>query len=212
MRKKYLNPQLPNACGREEEVGFCNKIKKDVLMHAKYFVLLAVLTSAQLFSNPVQAQAVKNEKKSIGYGACLIYNFHATSFGADVRVKIPVYRKLSVVPQFSYFPAFNDYHEYYAGAALHLELARVGTYNLYILGAGFYNHWINAEEFAPGQRKERNFAYEAGAGLVRSFGCIRPFIEDGYDFKWKENSLRIGIYIYPGSCGGKEKCPAYDEY
>jgi len=164
------------------------------------------------FCNRTVAQAVKYEKKGTGYGGSIIYNFHANSFGADLRVKIPVVGKLYAVPQVSYFPAFNDYHELYAGLALHLEIARLGNYNLYIHGAGFYNHWINAEDYAPGQDKVNNFAYEAGGGLVRSYGCVRPFIEDGYDFKWRENSLRIGIYIYPGACGGKEKCPAYDDY
>jgi len=182
--------------------------KKRIEILVAGFFLFAIAT----LTLPGFAQAVKKEKQSVGYGASLIYNFHATSFGADVRVKIPLVRKLFIVPEFSYFPAFNDYHEFYAGAALHLEVARVKTYTLYLLGAGYYNNWINAEDYAPGQKKQQNFAYEAGAGLVRSYGCIRPFIEDGYDFKWKENSLRIGIYIYPGACGGKEKCPAYDEY
>jgi hypothetical protein len=174
----------------------------------KIFYLL--LSIGCLGSFQSHAQAVKREKKGIGYGGSVIYNFHAGSLGADLRMKIPVVKKLSFVPQFSYFPSFNDYHEFYAGAALHLEIARLGAYNLYIHGAGFYNQWMNAEEFAPGQNKENNFAFEAGGGLVRSYGCVRPFIEDGYDFKWRENSLRIGIYIYPGACSRKEKCPAYD--
>ena len=170
-----------------------------------FIIFIAIFMSEGIF-----AQAVKRDKQSVGYGASLIYNFHATSFGADVRVKIPLLKNLSVVPQVSYFPAFNDYHEFYAGAALHYEIFRMGPYNFYLLGAGFYNDWINAEDFAPGQKKQHNFAYEAGVVLFRSFGCILPFIDNGYDFKCKENSLRIGLYIYPGACGGKEKCPAYD--
>ena len=158
-----------------------------------------------------KAQAVKTERLGIGYGAAVMYNFHAASFGADLRIKIPLAPRLSAVPQVSYFPAFNDYHEFYAGSSFHYEIKRLGNYNLYLLASGYYNDWINAEEFAPGQKKEHNFAYDAGAGLVRNYGCVRPFIEDAYDFKWKENILRIGIYIYPGACGGKEKCPAYDE-
>ncbi len=179
--------------------------------HIYNFFSCFLLIAGMSLANSSSGQSVKRDKESVGYGAALIYNFHATSFGADVRVKIPVVRKLFVVPQFSYFPAFNDYHEFYAGAALHYELARLGNYKFYLLGAGFYNNWINAEAYAPGQKKVHNFAYEGGAGLVRSYGCIRPFIENGYDIKWKENSLRIGIYIYPGSCRGKEKCPAYDD-
>ena len=180
-------------------------------MLKKASISCSILLLASIgFSTIANAQAVKRERKTVGYGASLIYNFHATGLGADIRMKIPVYRRLSFVPQASYFPAFNDYHEYYGGAALHLELARLGTYSFYILGAGFYNEWINAETYAPGQDKRVNFAYEAGAGLVRRYGCIRPFIENGYDLKWMENSLRIGLYIYPGSCVAKEKCPAYE--
>ncbi len=61
--------------------------------------------------------------------------------------------------------------------------------------------------------RQKNIVVEAGGGLVRNNGCIRPFLENRYDFKWKEDNLQIGIYIYPGACGGfqrKEKCPAYD--
>ena len=177
----------------------------------RYFFSVLILIIVIYCGTDARAQAVKREKQGVGYGASIIYNFHAASLGADVRVKIPLTKKIFFVPEFSYFPSFNDYHEYYAGAAFHFEIARLGTYNLYLLGAGYYNDWMNAEDFAPGQKKRYNFAYEAGIGLVRSFGCIRPFIEDGYDFKWRENSLRIGIYIYPGACARKEKCPAYDE-
>jgi hypothetical protein len=178
----------------------------------KIFICLsAAMLFAITVSNSLFAQGRRKEKESVGYGGSLIYNFHATGFGADLRVKIPIVSRLSVVPQVSYFPAFNDYHELYAGAALHYEFARLGNWNLYIHGAGFYNDWMNAEDYAPGQKKQHNFAYEAGGGIVRSYGCIRPFLEDGYDIKWKENSLRIGIYIYPGACGGKEDCPAYDD-
>jgi hypothetical protein len=112
-----------------------------------------------------------------------------------------------VVPEVDYFPAFNEYHELYAGAALQYDLFSMGSFNFYVLGAGYYNNWLNAEDFAPGQKKEHNFAPEAGAGLVRNIGCIRPFIENRYDFKWEENHLHIGIYWYPGLCGTKEDCP-----
>ena len=153
----------------------------------------------------------KKTKLQWGYGASVIYNFQATGWGGALRVKIPITEKLSAVPEFNYFPAFNDYHEYYAGAALHYELFTLRTYNFYPLVAAWYNNWINADDYAPGQRKQKNFAPEAGAGLVRNRGCLRPFIEDRYDFKWKENNLRIGIYWYPNGCkkgGRKENCPA----
>jgi hypothetical protein len=167
--------------------------------------------SALIFSlciallNPASAQ--RRTRDGVGYGAAIIYNFATQGFGAELRAKIPIRNRLSVVPEISYFPSFNPYHELYAGAALHYEIYTLGNYNLYIAGGGYYNDWMNASDFIPGQKSQNNFVAEAGGGLVRNYGCIRPFIEDRYDFKWKENSLRIGIYWYPGACGRKEKCP-----
>ncbi|MFI5219281.1 MAG: hypothetical protein ACHQNT_07300 [Bacteroidia bacterium] len=156
--------------------------------------------------NPASAQ--RRQRPAVGYGGGIIYNFATEGFGLDLRVKIPVAGNLSAVPEFSYFPSFNNYHEYYAGAALHYELLTLfNSYNLYVAGGGYYNSWLNADEFVPGEKKQNNFVPEAGGGLVRNYGCLRPFIEDRYDFKWKENSLRIGIYWYPRSCGQNEKCP-----
>ncbi len=183
-----------------------------VLSASAFYIRVLVFVSVGMLALPVisNSQSRKRDKPGWGYGGAVAYNFHVEGFGADVRVKIPLVSGLSVVPEFSYYPSFNEYHEYYAGAALHWEVLNLGSYNFYIVGAGYYNNWINANEFSPGPRKQRNFVAEAGGGLVRNYGCIRPFIEDRYDFKWKENNLRIGIYVYPGACGGryrKEKCP-----
>ncbi len=174
--------------------------------------MLIACVAIALNHNSFGQHLSRRTKPQWGYGAAIIYDFEATGWGAALRVKIPVIGKLSAVPEFSYFPSFNDYHEYYAGAAVHYELFTLRTYNFYPLIGAYYNNWINAEEYATQQRKQHNFAPEAGAGLVRNRGCIRPFIEYRYDFKWKENNLRLGIYWYPGACGKgkprrKENCP-----
>jgi len=168
------------------------------------FVVLIFTLCFDLFS-PAEAQ--RRARSGVGYGAAVIYNFATEGFGIDLRAKIPIRGQLSIVPEISYYPSFNSYHEYYAGAALHYEFYALRNYNLYVAAGGYYNDWMNADEFIPGDKKQTNFVPEAGAGLVRNYGCIRPFIEDRYDFKWKENTLRIGIYWYPGSCGKKERCP-----
>ena len=178
------------------------------MIKSRHTILLATITCllSVCICNPLAAQ--RRTKSSVGYGGSIIYNFATGGFGADLRVKIPLRNWFSVVPEVSYFPAFNDYHELYLGAALHYEIFSLGSYNLYLAAGGYYNDWINADDFAPGQKRQNNFVPEAGGGLVRNRGCIRPFIEDRYDFKWKEDNIRIGIYFYPGSCGSrKEKCP-----
>jgi hypothetical protein len=176
-------------------------------------VLLSILFLAVSATAFGQYSYNRKEKTGWGYGASIIYNFQTEGFGADLRVRIPLVKRLYAVPEVSYFPGFNEYHELYAGAALQYDLLNFGKWHFYILGAGYYNDWINADDFAPGQKKRHNFAPEAGGGLVRNNGCLRPFIENRYDFKWKEDNLRIGIYWYPGSCSGsgnrKDKCPAY---
>lgn len=176
------------------------------LKYRSIFFILAVYLSMGLY-NEAFAQR-RNSREPVGYGAAIIYNFMTEGFGADLRVKIPITYRLSAVPEISYFPAFNSYHEGFGGVALHYEIFTIRSYNLYLLGGAYFNYWINAEDFAPGQKKKNNFSPQAGGGLVRNRGCIRPFIENRYDFKWKEDNLRIGIYWYPGSCGRKkEKCP-----
>jgi len=167
--------------------------------------LILILISVCSFSQNSEGQ--RREKGEIGYGASIAYDFMTEGFGAGLRARIPITGQLYLVPEFDYFPAFNEYHEFYAGGALQYDLFRLGSYNFYLLGAGYYNNWINADDFAPGQKKQDNFAPEGGAGLVRNKGCIRPFIENRYDFKWEENHLHIGLYWYPGACHRKEKCP-----
>lgn len=177
----------------------------------RLFMMLTVVNLSAMATTS-SAQSRNRDKPAWGYGLGVIYNFQTEGFGGEVRMRIPLLRRLYAVPEFSYFPSFNEYHEYYAGAALQYDILTLGGYNLYLHAGGYYNNWINAEDFAYGPKKEQNVVAEAGGGLVRNNGCIRPFIENRYDFKWKEDNLRIGIYIYPGACIRKEKCPAYDNY
>jgi hypothetical protein len=177
----------------------------------KSFIRHLLIIALLIAGGGKQASAqVYADERTTGYGIGLIYNFMTEGIGAELRAKIPLPpRRLFVVPEVSYFPSFNPYHELYAGAALHYELFNVKWMTFYLAGGGYYNKWFNWDEFTL-DKKEDNFVYEAGAGVVRNRGCIRPFIEDRYDFKWKENNLHIGIYWYPGSCHGKVDCPAFN--
>ena len=168
----------------------------DKIKYRPFFLISAIFLFIGLCNQSYAQRRRANEP--VGYGAGIIYNFATEGFGAELRVKIPIRNRLSIVPEISYFPGFNDYHEGFAGAAFHYEIFTIRSYNLYLLAGGYYNDWFNADDFAPGQKMQNNFSPQAGGGLVRNYGCIRPFIENRYDFKWKENNLRIGIYWYPG--------------
>jgi hypothetical protein len=176
-------------------------MKRKTSIAILFLVILSVSANAQR----------RKVSKPWGYGAGVIYNFQAESFGAEVRMRIPVTGKLYAVPEVSYYPSFNRYHDLFAGGALQYDLFAIRSYNFYPLAGAYYHNWLNVDEYAPGQRKKHNLSPQAGVGLVRNRGCWRPFIEDRYDFKWKEDHLRIGIYYYPGQCGksrSKEKCPS----
>jgi hypothetical protein len=178
-------------------------------MHKLKSALLIGIASAMLISGSEVKAQVYADDRAVGYGIGVIYNFMTEGLGGELRAKIPLPpRRLFVVPEVSYFPSFNPYHEAYAGAALHYELFNVKWMTFYLAGGGYYNKWFNWDEFSI-VKKEDNFVAQAGGGIVRNRRCIRPFIEDRYDFKWKENNLHVGIYWHPGSCHKKVDCPAF---
>src|SRR5947207_14931243 len=83
------------------------------------------------------------DERAVGYGIGIIYNFMTEGFGAELRAKIPLPpRRLFIVPEVSYFPSFNPYHELYAGAALHYELFDVKWMTFYAAAGGYYNKWF----------------------------------------------------------------------
>ena len=95
---------------------------------------ISIILFAMLFA--FNASAQRKVRKPIGYGASAIYNFQAEGIGADLRVRIPTpVNNLYVVPEISYYPPFNRYHELYAGGALQYDILRIRRYNLYLLGA-----------------------------------------------------------------------------
>ena len=146
-----------------------------------------------------------------GVGAAAIYNFQTESYGADLNVHIPMKYRISLVPEVSYFFPFNPIHELYAGISINYEFMKFKNYNPYISVGAFYNDWFNSEEYAAGLKKKNNFAPEAGIGIIRNHGCLRPFIQHRYDVKWKEGNLRVGIVYFFNSCRhiNKDNCPAY---
>lgn len=180
-----------------------NKFLKLFMPKFKFHCTLFVLFISM---NMIQSKSAIAQ--GTGYGGSVIYNFMTEGIGIDLRARIPVANRLFLVPEVSYFPGFNTYHEYLAAGALHYNLLQMGNYDLYLAGGAYYNNWLNVDDFTFDDKQQHNFSPQGGAGIIRSVGCLRPFIENRYDFKWKENNARIGLMFYPGSCGrGKEKCP-----
>lgn len=172
----------------------------------KLFPFLFVL----LFSFAGRAQ-------NIGVGADIMYNFQTESFGAGARVNIFPNKRISFVPEFSYYFPFNKINEYYLGLAVECKVARIKQFNLYALVHGAYNSWLNYQESMLKGAQQNNWNLEGGAGITTN-KCLRPFLEYRYNLKFRETHLRLGL-LYIFGCSGKKGgysgkkdghlCPAY---
>lgn len=159
----------------------------------------------------INVNAQKSNVPEWGIGGAGIYDFQTEGFGADLRADFHVLENVSIVPEVSYYFSFNPIHELYAGLSIHYLFPVFKSWSPYVSLSALYNNWINANEYSNGLRKADNFTPEVGGGIVRSRGCLRPFVENRYDTKWKESNLRVGVLFYFNSCNcfKKADCPAY---
>lgn len=157
-----------------------------------------------------------------GIGASAIYNFQTESFAGGIRAEFPI-GTFSIVPQISYYPAFNKINEYYLGIALHQNLFHIKNWVFYALIHGGYNGWNNYTFSALENAKYSNWDLEGGIG-IKTNRCFRPFLEYRYNLKWKETHLHFGFMYFfnckndkrfgsGGGRGGRSRsghCNAYD--
>jgi hypothetical protein len=161
------------------------------------------------------------KSQNIGIGGDIMYNFQTESFGAGARVSVFPNNRLSFVPQFSYYFAFNKVNEYYLGLGLEYKIIR-RKWNIYAIAHGAYNRWINSEESPMINSDPNNWNVEGGLGISNN-RCLRPFLEYRYNVKFRETHLRLGILYIFGCKGGSSqgirsgnrnnnhnRCPAYN--
>ena len=142
----------------------------------------------------------QHKKGSPLYGIGAMHNFQTKGTAIDLRASLPVIKHLYVSPRFSYFPAFNNIHEYYLGTDIDYHIPLKNRLIPYVYAGGYYNNWINSIEFQNKKSRKNNVVFEGGAGILFSFNCIHPFLEYRYDTKWKEGSLGAGIMFQFGEC------------
>jgi len=154
-----------------------------------------------------QASAQKFKVYEWGMGPEVIYNYTAADWGFGLRSHLVMGRNITISPQFAWFPRLTSYNEIYLGAGIHWNTTpdhRWGLYGLAYLG---WNRWFNYNEYVSEKAKPHNLAIEPGIGVVRNKGCVRPFAEARYNWKWKEGSARIGVLLFFGYCRVRELCP-----
>lgn len=156
----------------------------------------------------------KIEAQNFGLGASAIYNFQTESFGIGIRGNIFPNKRISIVPQLSYYPAFNKVHEFIGGLGVEVKVIKKERFNIYGLIHGAYNNWINAEASPMPGAKPSNWNLEGGIGISTN-KCLRPFLEYRYNIKFMETHLDLGfLYIFGCKKRGyksrnSNKCPAY---
>ncbi len=146
-----------------------------------------------------------------GVGFAGIYNFTAKTYGLDLRAHLILNNRLTIAPQLQYYPAFNKFHDFYAGASVHFNFTPSSIWGLYAIAHASYHDWINYAESTSSKAQQNNWNAEPGLGIIRNYGCVRPFAEARYNIKWNEGNLRVGLTFFFGDCGGghHEVCPAY---
>jgi hypothetical protein len=143
-------------------------------------------------------------------GGAAIYNFSSKGIGIDARAEFPLKRVkllegLSIVPQFSYFPPFNEVTEFYLGSSIHLGFYKINKWIFYGLVNASYNGWLNYDESTDANAEFSNLAFEGGLGITRK-KCVRPFLEFRLNAVGIEPSIRLGL-LYTFNCERRGAVP-----
>ena len=145
-------------------------------------------------------------------GGSAIYNFKTKGLGLGLRAEFPLesielLEGLSIVPQASYFPGFNNISEFYLGSSVHLGVYKIKKWIFYTLINASYKGWINYSDADDENARFSNLAIEGGLGVTRHT-CWRPFLEFRINAIGVEPNLRIGL-LYTINCDirGAVPCP-----
>jgi hypothetical protein len=143
--------------------------------------------------------------QNVGIGGDLQYNFETNGVGLGLRASIFPDRKLSITPEFSYYPGFNQVQEFFIGVAAEYKVFKVNNFNFYAIGQLAYNDWISYKTSPEVGAKPNNLDLELGGGVTTN-KCLRPFLEWRYNAIFREANIRLGL-LYIIGCGGGSSSP-----
>jgi len=146
---------------------------------------------------------IVSKSQNFGVGGSAMYNFQSEGLGVGARVNIFPNRKLSFVPQFSYYNIFlGTVKEMIFGLGIEYKVIYGKTFNYYIMAHGGYNRWMNPEISDLENAQKANWNAEGGLGITTNW-CLRPFLEYRYNVKFMETHLRLGLLYIFGCSGGR---------
>lgn len=156
----------------------------------------------------------QKRQNNVGLGLVGAFNIQTVGLGGGARMDFPITKRISFIPQFTYFPSFNKIEEMYINGAFRYTLKGKNiNRKLYLIAAGGYNAWFNFKSFNSSNSKLSNPSVEIGYGVYFGRSYFRPFIENRYNIKWKEGTIYFGGIFYINSKSKKGSktmsCPAF---
>ena len=146
--------------------------------------------------------SLKTNAQNFGIGVSAMYNFQSEGLGAGIRGNFYPNKRLSIVPQISYYKiALGTVEEFTLGLSVEYKVFYMGIFNFYVLGHGGYNHWLNPEISPMKNAQTANWNAEGGIGITTN-KCLRPFLEYRYNVKFQETHLQLGL-LYIFGCSGR---------
>lgn len=152
-----------------------------------------------------------NAKAQFSAGASGMLNYGTEAWGVGIRGNYDITPSFAISGRLKYFPDVNVVNEWYGGLVAQYTFYRLSQFDFNVQGGGYFQQWINADEFENDLAQPTSFTPEAGLGVVWTTNCWQPFIESHYNFTWEEMLTEVGI-IFRFSClesNSKYICPTY---
>jgi hypothetical protein len=148
-------------------------------------------------------------KTSFGFGPELIYNLPLSEFSIGARAHYHLNDYIFLSPQISYTPPIKNIHELNLNTHIGYIFKPFKNYSPYATAGLYGNLWFNYQQSPMEKAKLLNFGGEIAGGILKTYGCVRPFAEYRINLKWFESYARVGINIYKNQCHPKRVCSTY---
>lgn len=168
-----------------------------------------IITLACIFFCFLQSYAIPPFRKSLGLGPEIVYNLPLNEWGIGARAHYNLDYHWILSPQLNYFIPVGQIHELNLNLHVSYVFNPYSKYGVYLTAGPYFNYWINHSESGSSKAKPFSFAAEVGGGVLKNFGCLRPFAEWRFNAKWIESNVRVGFVYYPRICKEERKCTTY---
>lgn len=143
-------------------------------------------------------------------GLSASYNYQTSGIGIGTRVGIPISYRFIATPMVNYYPSFNQVHEVYLGGQIEYKVLPGRFFRPYLAVAGFYDLWLNSEDFENDYSSSSNIIPTASIGVRIGNKCFVPFVEQSYNPVWQEGITTVGVFWRYGCKSTNYKCDTYN--